>query len=183
MADQGSQGLLSSFLRTQRLKAAKHHLRGRVLDFGCGSGAIAEFVEPTRYEGYDLDPASVSEARRRFPKHDFQTTEPAPDEQFDTVVLLAVLEHVSDPSGFLRMLSGFLRPDGRLVLTTPHPSMEWAHTAGARVRLFSHDAHEEHETLLDRKMIEQVAGGAGLAVENYRRFLLGANQLAVLRRA
>ena len=61
--------------------------------------------------------------------------------------------------------------------------MEWAHTAGARVGLFSHDAHEEHETLLDRDAINEIATAAGLAVERYRRFLLGANQLAILKHA
>ncbi len=58
-----------------------------------------------------------------------------------------------------------------------------AHTLGARTRLFSWDAHEEHEELLDRTRLQELAGDAGLLVETYRRFLFGANQLVVLRRA
>lgn len=180
MADQGSQGMLSSLLRARRVAAARPLLRGRVLDYGCGGGTLAEHVPAGSYVGYDRDAEAIEQARAAFPGHGF-ATEP-PSGEFDTVALLAVLEHVSDPASFLRTLGGYLAPDGRLVLTTPHPSMEWAHTAGAKVGLFSHDAHEEHETLLDRAMIGKVAADAGLTVETYRRFLLGANQLAVLRR-
>src|SRR6266511_1298830 len=35
----------------------------------------------------------------------------------------------------------------------------------------------------DRKRFQELAGDAGLLVETYRRFLFGANQLVVLRRA
>lgn len=180
MADQGSQGILSAFLRRKRVAAARPCLNGSVLDYGCGSGAVAEHVPPQQYVGYDRDLETIDKARIEHPDHTF-VTEP-PGGQFDTVVLLAVLEHVFDPTAFLRDLADRLADGGRLVLTTPHPRMEWAHTVGAKVGLFSHDAHEEHEALLDRAMIEQVATGAGLVVETYQRFLFGANQLAVLRR-
>ena len=40
MADQGAEGWLSPWLRMQRIKAAQPYLSRRVLDFGCGSGAL-----------------------------------------------------------------------------------------------------------------------------------------------
>jgi len=46
MADQETEGLLSLWLRSVQFKAAIPHLQGEVLDYGCGSEALAEHVEP-----------------------------------------------------------------------------------------------------------------------------------------
>jgi hypothetical protein len=74
-------------------------------------------------------------------------------------------------------------PSGRIVLTTPHPSFEWVHTLGARLGLFSQEAHEDHEHLIDAAGIAELAGRMSLRVVKAKRFLLGANQLFVLARA
>jgi 2-polyprenyl-3-methyl-5-hydroxy-6-metoxy-1,4-benzoquinol methylase len=185
VADQGAEGLLSPYLRRLRLTAARGLVRGRVLDIGCGTGALAEFVDPAAYVGFDIDPESVAIARRRRPGHRFESCPPPESEQFDTVVSLAVIEHVADPGEFLAMAARYLE-DGtrsRIVITTPHPALEWLHDLGASVGLFSRHAHEEHETLLDRARLAECAERAGLRLERYERFAFGANQLAVFARA
>lgn len=179
MADQGSEGKLSPFLRGKRIAAALPHIRGRVLDYGCGSGALAEHVDPDLYLGYDPDEQSVKLAWRLRPAHQFTITPPGPGE-FNTVVALAVLEHIGEPARFLANLSRYLAPGGHIVLTTPHPRLEFAHTAGALVGLFSREAHDEHEALLDGEAIMALVADAGLRVEVYRQFLAGANQLVVI---
>jgi 2-polyprenyl-3-methyl-5-hydroxy-6-metoxy-1,4-benzoquinol methylase len=183
MADQIS-GLLSPFLRRRRFAAALPHLRGRVLDVGCGIGELAEFVPPESYLGIDLDQVSVETARQRHPRHVFQTlaefeTDP-PTNRFDTIVGLAVIEHVPSPAGWLRDLTQHLGPDGRFVLTTPHPYYRWAHEFGARLGIFSRDAADEHEDFLDRRSMTQAATDNHLRVLKARRFLMGANQLFIL---
>lgn len=179
MADQAGEGLLSPFLQRRRIRAAIPHVRGRVLDHGCGNGALASYVPPGEYLGVDRDERSLALARARYPRHRFETELP-PGLQFDTVVSLAVIEHVPDPTSLLRSLGAALRPGGRIVLSTPHPRAEWLHDLGARFRLFSAHARDEHEQLLDRERIDVVARGAGLTVESFHRFLGGVNQLAVL---
>jgi 2-polyprenyl-3-methyl-5-hydroxy-6-metoxy-1,4-benzoquinol methylase len=181
MADQGTQGKLSPWLRRQRMQAVAPHLQGRVLDFGCGSGALADLVRPDRYVGYDRDAESVTKARALHPDHRFEFEPPAANGDFRTVACLAVIEHVSDPVDFVRTLATYMQRDGLIVLTTPHPYFEWAHTFGARIGLFSHAAHEEHESLLDKARLSDVASAAGLALQDYQRFLGGANQLATFR--
>lgn len=184
MADQGSEGLMSPFLRAQRLRAARPYLLGRILDVGCGSGALADLVHFDSYLGVDSDQASLDQAAREHPRHKFGTVLPPETESFDTVVALAVIEHVEEPAYFLAELAKRLRnsPAARIVVTTPHPAAEWIHDAGARVGLFSMHANEEHEQLLDRKLLTNVGIIAGLRLIEYRRFLLGANQLAVYGR-
>jgi SAM-dependent methyltransferase len=180
MADQGSEGLLSPFLRDRRLEAARPHLRGRVLDLGCGGGRLAQWVQPGDYLGFDVDPASLAAATGAFPQHRFATQLPA-GERFDTLVALAVIEHLPEPERHLAQWRELLAPGGSMVLTTPHPHVDRLHRLGARLGIFSRHASEEHQDLLDRAGLVRVADLAGLRVEHYRRFLLGANQLVVLR--
>lgn len=184
MADQGREGMLSPFLRQQRLKAAMPYLNGRILDVGCGAGALAEFVDPRLYCGVEIDVESLNRTRSDFPHHRFEKTLPDPVEKFDTIVALAVIEHVPDPVAFLKELSRYLvdASGARIVITTPHPSVDWIHKGGAAIGLFSKHASEEHEELLNRARMEKAGRLAGLKLVSYRRFLLGANQIAVFER-
>lgn len=181
MADQGTEGLLSSFLRRQRLRAAQPYLIGRILDVGCGSGALAGFVDFASYVGVDVDATSLKRAENNFPRHRFQKSLPSTTEKFDTVISLAVIEHVPDPVIFLNSLTRYLKSQStaRIVLTTPHPSFEWVHDIGSSVGLFSKHANEEHETLLDEEQLRATGLAVGLKLLIYERFLLGANQIAV----
>lgn len=181
MSDQGAQGLFSPFLRRQRMAAVRPWLQGSIFDFGCGSGALARYVDAAEYCGYDIDATSLVRARSLHPRHRFVEAPPDVD-RFDTVVSLAVIEHYDDPAAFLARLVALARPGGRIALTTPHPAYEFIHDAGARIGLFSRDASEEHEALLDKKALHALAATQGLRVLQYRRFLFGANQLIVLRR-
>ena len=184
MADQGAEGLLSPFLRNRRIVAVRPYLEGSVLDFGCGAGALAAWVAPSRYLGIDIDAESLRRARAGFPQHRFLAALPEPAERFDSVLALAVIEHVRDAVALLRLLSGHLTETqtARLVLTTPHPSVDWVHHVGAAIGLFSRHASEEHETLMDSAALTRAGAKAGLTIVCYRRFLFGANQLAVFQR-
>jgi SAM-dependent methyltransferase len=183
MADQGAEGLLSPFLRNKRFSAARPFLKGRVLDYGCGSGGLAEIISADRYLGIEIDRDSLQRAQSRFPDHRFISELPERGEKFDTVVSLAVIEHVKKPANFLQMLASQLNsdPTARVVVTTPYPAVDWVHDVGAAIGLFSKHANEEHEDLLDRAKLETAGSQAGLKLILYKRFLFGANQLAVFR--
>jgi 2-polyprenyl-3-methyl-5-hydroxy-6-metoxy-1,4-benzoquinol methylase len=104
------------------------------------------------------------------------------DQRFDTIAALAFIEHVT-PEPYLKQFADLLRPEGRIVLTTPHPAYEWVHTAGAKVRLFSPEAHDDHEDLLSHERMAELADSVSLRLLTSRRFLFGANQLFVLTQA
>ncbi|AHF00119.1 class I SAM-dependent methyltransferase [Thioalkalivibrio paradoxus] len=183
MADQGAEGVLSPWLQRRRFAAALPYLTGRVLDVGCGSGALAGRLKADRYYGTDVDPESLELARSRFPNYVFSSQLPALDERFDTVVALAVIEHDAEPGDFLKRLTAYMRDsNSRLVVTTPHPSMDWIHDVGAAIGLFSKHANEEHEGLLDRATLVRAGAVAGLRLSSYRRFLFSANQIAVFQK-
>jgi len=181
MEIQASEGLLSPFLCHQRLLAAKPYLKGRVLDFGCGSGELAQYVRPSSYLGMDIDSESLRKARDSHPNYQFISELPNRDERFDTIVALAVIEHVRDPLDLLATLKGYAfdSPSSCIVLTTPHPSMIWVHSVGAAIGLFSKHANEEHQTLLGFGKLKGLGEELRLGIQVYRRFLYGANQLMV----
>lgn len=174
-------GLLSPWLQRRRIDRARPFLSPTVLDFGCGSGDLARYVRPSGYLGVDVDAAAISFARKNFPNHRFETAIPA-GMVFDTVVLLAVIEHMRNPHALLTELTARLKPEGTIVLTTPYPSYEWVHELGARLRVFSQEAAGEHESLLDKTALNDLGVAAGLVMRHYRRFLGGANQIAVFHR-
>jgi 2-polyprenyl-3-methyl-5-hydroxy-6-metoxy-1,4-benzoquinol methylase len=171
-------GLLSGWLGNKRRHAAKPYIAGRVLDFACGSGHLATICNPDSYFGYDVDPLKIAWAREHYPGYQFEAELPE-SARFDTVVALAFIEHV-EPDPFLKQMSSMLDEHGRMVLTTPHPAFEWVHTLGARARLFSMDARDDHEALISASAMKQTAERNSLELTVSRRFLFGANQLFVL---
>lgn len=185
MSDQVT-GLLSPFLRNRRLAAIRPFLAaGPVLDVGCGTGQLARFIQPEHYLGIDVDTPSVDEARRLWPQHQFQVLtdfeQSPPTEGFDVIVALAVIEHIPQPATWLREFRSLLRPGGRILLTTPHPYFGWIHSLGASVGIFSREAAEEHQDLIGKRRMQEIATAAGLRIVEQRRFLCGANQLFVLQ--
>jgi len=185
MADQMT-GLLSPFLRRRRLAAVGPFVKtGKVLDFGCGVGELVRDVAPERYLGVDLDAESIKAARELHPGHAFQTLQEfessPPSREFDVISALALIEHLPDPGAWLASMAVRLKPEGLLVITTPHPSMRWVHDFGAKLGIFSREAADEHEDMLDRSALLSLAKVSGLGLSEYRRFLFGCNQLAVFR--
>ena len=179
MGNQVEQGFLSPFLQRARIAAARPHLAGRVLDIGCGNGALAAHVAPGLYLGIDRDRKALAAARASFPKHQFVEALPSTG-RFDTVVALALIEHLKAPRGALEAWAALLSERGRILLTTPHQSFRLAHEFGSRLGLFSQEAADEHEEMFDRGSLAALAEGSGFRVEHYRRFLGGANQLFIL---
>jgi SAM-dependent methyltransferase len=175
-------GSLSGWLQRRRFDVGRPYLRGRVLDFGSHHGVLTQYCKPDAYLGVEHDPTFIEAAREAHPEYTFVTELPK-DDKFDTVAAFALIEHIKDPGALLAKWAEVLAPDGRIVLTTPHPKFEWIHTVGAKVGLFSHHAHEDHEDLIDKKLMTELGAPIGLVVDKYKRFLFGANQLFVLRRS
>jgi ubiquinone/menaquinone biosynthesis C-methylase UbiE len=101
----------------------------RVLDLGCGDGWMtAELADHgTAPVGVEIAPAAIDRARRRHPELEFRLAEiggelPSEDNAFDVVWASEVIEHVADTARWLSEVRRVLRPQGRLLLTTPNHS-------------------------------------------------------------
>lgn len=98
----------------------------RLLDVGCGRGAVATLLSDRFDEvhGVDTDEQALAVAAERgvaVAQVDLDR-EPLPfeDGSFDAVVSLDVIEHVLDPAVFVRELARVLRPGGNVYLATPN---------------------------------------------------------------
>lgn len=172
-------GLLSLWLRKKRFEIVRPYLQGEILDVGCGVGVLSELVSPDLYFGVDIDEESLKTARKKYPQYRFEKEYPE-KLKFDTVVLVAVIEHIKNKHHFLELMVSMLASNGRIVITTPHPSVEKVHSMGSKVGLFSSAANQEHDQLLDYDGLEKLVAQTKLFISEYRRFLFGANQLFIL---
>ncbi len=96
-------GLLTGYLANKRYAVARPLLRGRVLDYGCATGLLTQWCRPDAYLGVDIDQESIDVARRTRPAFRFDIALPE-REQFDTVVALALIEHIKDQVSLLETL-------------------------------------------------------------------------------
>lgn len=96
----------------------------RVLDLGCGSGALARALaeKGCRVTGVDrLDPAEVSDAFEAYHRADLGEELELPlGREFDYVLLSDVAEHVPEPERLLKGVRKYLKEDGILMLSVPN---------------------------------------------------------------
>jgi 2-polyprenyl-3-methyl-5-hydroxy-6-metoxy-1,4-benzoquinol methylase len=98
---------------------------GRVLDLGCGNGALTSKLPVS--VGVDQDADGIAIARGISPATRFveEVAEPGllariGEDPFDGVVSLEVVEHVYDPHAWATCCFESLRPGGRLICSTPY---------------------------------------------------------------
>jgi methionine biosynthesis protein MetW len=100
----------------------------RVLDVGCGAGALGAALREERgieVMGLELSPDAAARARERLDavvEADLDRLEDLPFERagFDAMVFGDILEHLHDPHRLLRTLRPWLADDGALVCSIPN---------------------------------------------------------------
>ncbi len=110
----------------------------RVLDAGCGTGNLEHFVGQKQppavsIEGVDFSTGMLAVAQRKCADLDYVTFtqadlgEPLPyaDATFDRIVSINVLYALPERDETLRELLRVLKPEGRMVLTSPAPEFSW----------------------------------------------------------
>jgi SAM-dependent methyltransferase len=151
-----------------RLVAGRADLRegARVLDYGCGDGALLSVLDrrarrAVELHGFDPNALGLQYARDALRArgitatlHDSCST--IAPESMDCVVCTEVIEHASAPSVLLGEIARVLKPGGRLVITTPirltefpddpNHAQEWFPTEFARLfdgAVWNVRSHEE----------------------------------------
>ena len=111
---------LGKFLVKCRIKAVLPYVKGRLLDIGCGTNELVRLygngvgVDVYQWETVDLVVENTSDL-------------PFDEESFDTVAIVAALNHIPNRQEVLREAHRLLRIDGRIIVTMipPHLSKVW----------------------------------------------------------
>jgi 2-polyprenyl-6-hydroxyphenyl methylase/3-demethylubiquinone-9 3-methyltransferase len=101
--------------------------RARILDAGCGNGALVRELAARGYEssGLDISESCCRIAREQCPAR-IEAASVYDDVRqlfgiaFDAVTALEVVEHLYDPPAFARRMHDALSPTGILVLSAPY---------------------------------------------------------------
>src|SRR3954453_18155082 len=97
---------------------------GRALGIGCGVGQVVGRLKVGGYEAFGVDVSEPNIERARKVSTNCQLYDgrklPYPDQHFDSVGALNVLEHVDQPEDFLKELVRVTKIGGRVVVSSPN---------------------------------------------------------------
>jgi SAM-dependent methyltransferase len=127
----------------------------RVLDIGCGTGAVLEALS-ARFEAYGTDTSqlAIELCGQRGLTNAFcctLETFPRKELQFDLVILLDVVEHIDDDLAILRQAQRHLKAGGWAIVTVPAYQFLWG----------PHDVVNHHKRRYTRTGLQRVLQAAG----------------------
>jgi len=106
-------------LRNYLFQQAGLKTAGRVLEVGCGTGAILNEIQTQSLHGLDIQPASLMEARVNTPSASLTCGNalflPYPNDVFDIAICHYLLLWVSDPQQALYEMKRVTRPGGHVL--------------------------------------------------------------------
>jgi ubiquinone/menaquinone biosynthesis C-methylase UbiE len=127
----------------------------RILDIGCGTGALMDDLAGRGHEvwGLDISEEALKFCRMRGHEKVYlgdAARLPFADQRFDVVTAIGVIEHLDDDEIFLREVARILRPQACVVMLTSSFPWLWS----------MHDVANEHRRRYYLKDIERKFAGA-----------------------
>jgi 2-polyprenyl-3-methyl-5-hydroxy-6-metoxy-1,4-benzoquinol methylase len=109
---------------------AKDHVKGKLLEVGCGEGRGVEILSPLSESYVALDKITdvIEKLSHQYPNVAFKQAVVPPFEgvagdSFDVVVSFQVIEHIQNDKKFLEEIHRVLKPGGKAIISTPNIKM------------------------------------------------------------
>jgi ubiquinone/menaquinone biosynthesis C-methylase UbiE len=163
-----------------RIKKTLPHISGRLLDVGCGTNDLVKRYGRDKGVGVDVYPWDGVDRVVENTAH-----LPYEDGSFDTVTILAALNHIPNRKEVLQDIHRVLAPDGQFIMTMIPRGIG---TVWHKLREpWDHDQHErgmeEGETFgLAKQEILKLLEETGYEIVTMERFMLGINNLYIARK-
>lgn len=177
-------------LFAQRLKMIRRYKKsGRVLDIGCAHGFLLEYLKKAGYEcfGTDISEYAVEYAKKHFnipiQLGDIDAIN-YPENYFDVIVMLDVIEHVRDPLATFERVKKYLKDDGILIVQTPFDLYHWevaakAFFSGKKIGTNEPSAIPMHLYFFTPKTFKMLARKAGYHIVHFETGTYGKVRLKI----
>ncbi len=158
----------------------------KVLELGCGYNGeniqeLAKRYPKALFEGIDLQVnPNIHYSGVTLISGDIATWKT--EKQYDIVLSLAVIEHLSDPLQHLKLIHSLLKPEGVAILTSPTPPSHFLWNILKSLRLIDNSLGGEHVVYLTKSGIVRLSNNAGLHLVKLESFEIGLNQIGVFNR-
>lgn len=109
-------------LRHQLLKAISrntHFMKGKMMDFGCGSKPYQSLFKVEDYVGVDFNGQGHSHENEQIDVFYDGKVLPFPDNHFDSVFSTEVFEHVFNLEEMVKEIKRVMKPGARILVTCP----------------------------------------------------------------
>lgn len=188
---------LMIYLRKKRSLMASKFSSGVVLDVGCGPAEIVNYFpkeKNIKYVGIDTNKTEIDNLNSKYQLQRFFVVDvdtqsfptPVTDLKFDTVLLLAVIEHLKCPNKLLEQISMLMNHNGKLIITTATPFGEHVHNVLAIFGLTSLKAIQEHKTSAhasySTNALSDLVTPFGFIIDVCHKFEFGMNQIVVFKK-
>lgn len=168
-------------------------LKWNILELWCGWWFVPNYLKnenkKNRYTWVDFREKIISDLIIAFPwynfiHHDLDDILNFTNEEFDTVIAIAVIEHIYNQKNFLKTATKKLKIGGKLIITTPsnfgndiiYPLMCKMWIRWGKWVL------NDHITIYNKDRFEVVANDFGLELEHYEFFEFFCNQLVIFKK-
>lgn len=170
--------LSKKLLKEKSRILASFCLPGNVLDMGFAA-LPNPFLKDAVGVDIDLPPLSPQNYSQVIKSDLSKDPLPLPSNSFENVIAGDVIEHLENPSHFLREINKVLKKGGRLILSTPHANEWWTTLHNWFFRKWIKDPDGEHLqnwTILD---MTRLLAKNGFAIEKIEGFLTRCPKIAL----
>jgi 2-polyprenyl-3-methyl-5-hydroxy-6-metoxy-1,4-benzoquinol methylase len=142
-------------------------------DFGCAEGQLLELLHEEfgkskeNLYGFDFSEDFIAEAKKSFPniyRIDFATGKP-PEQKFDLVFALDVIEHLENPVKFLEDIAAAMKKNSLFILSTPNIYSLSRFIQGARWFGFK---DKTHRVFYGRASLSRLVEKSGLKIIKFK---------------
>ena len=160
---------------------------GSILEFGCGSSPTVTFLNHNHYIGVDLNTSKIEYMNgKHLPGCEFMVGDNLKgiNGQFDTVLCIELLEHLSEPRDAIRELAHKVSQGGRLIIATPNrDSLFWQIVEKAQRTLQPTYHTSQHVHLLTRDDVDAICAANGLYDIDHKSVAFGMDMVLFYDRA
>jgi 2-polyprenyl-3-methyl-5-hydroxy-6-metoxy-1,4-benzoquinol methylase len=135
------------------------------LDIGCGDGYLMKKSKCLNVYGLDSKYGDFITDKLDFP-----------DNYFDYITMLAVIEHFEAPEAIFREIHRVLKENGFFIFTTPAMRSERI------ISLYYKNINDSHVQYYDLESVQQYSKGL-FQIADYKTFIFGLNQIFCLEKS